>query len=146
MEEKFVSWFLTLYRSPSQNRDEFETLSDNLELDFDHMADKNPYLMVAVGDFNAQSNSWYRNDSTDTEGSKIDLLTSTFGFHQIINEATFLNKFSSCIDLIFTSQPNLVTELGVHFSLYENCHHQITYVIFNLNVIYPPPYEREVWH
>ena len=54
MEEKFVSWFLTLYRSPSQNRDEFETLSDNLELDFDHMAAKNPYLMVAVGDFNAQ--------------------------------------------------------------------------------------------
>ena len=98
MEEKFVSWFLTLYRSPSQNRDEFETLSDNLELGFDHMADKNPYLMVAVGDFNAQSNSWYRNDSTDTEGSKIDLLTSTFGFHQIINEATFLNNFSSCID------------------------------------------------
>ena len=110
------------------------------------MADKNPYLMVPVCDFNAQLNSWYRNDSTDTGGSKIDLLTSTFGFHQIINEATFLNNFSSCIDLIFTSQLNLVTELGVHFSLYENCHHQITYVMFNLNVIYPPPYQREVWH
>ena len=48
-----------------------ETLLDNLELNFDHMADKNLYLMVA--------------------------------------------------------------------------HHQITYEKFNLNVIYPPPYEREVW-
>ena len=131
-----VCKFLTLYRSPSQNRDEFETFLDNLELNFDHMADKNPYLMVALGDFNAKSNSWYRNDSTDTEGSKIDILTSTFGFHQIINEAThILNNSSSCIDLIFTSQPNLVTESGVHSSLHANCHHQITYAKFNLNVI-----------
>ena len=34
-----VCKFLTLYRSPSQNRDEFETFLDNLELSFDHMAD-----------------------------------------------------------------------------------------------------------
>ena len=81
------------------------------------MADKNPYLMVAPGDFNAKSNSCYRNENTDTEGSKIDILTSTFGFDQIINEATnILNNSSSCIDLIFTSQPNLVTESGVHSS------------------------------
>ena len=44
-----VCKFLTLYRSPSQNRDEFETFLDNLELNFDHMADKNPYLMVVLG-------------------------------------------------------------------------------------------------
>ena len=82
------------------------------------MADKNSYLMVALGDFNAKSNSWYRNDSTDTEGSKIDIVTSTFGFHQIIKEAThILNNSSSCIDLIFTSQLNLVTESGVHSSV-----------------------------
>ena len=134
-----VCKFLTLYRSSSQNRDEFETFLDNLELHFDHMTDKNPYLMVALGDFNAKSNSWYRNDSTDTEGSKIDILTSTFCFHQIINEAThILNNSSCCIDLIFTSQTNLVKVSGVHSSLHENCHHQITYVKFNLNVIYPP--------
>ena len=96
----------------------------NLKLNFDHMADKNPYLMVVLGDFNAKLNSWYRNDSTDIEGSKIDILTSTFGFHQIINEAThILNNSSSCIDLIFTSQRYLVTESGVHSSFHANCHH-----------------------
>ena len=111
------------------------------------MADKNPCLMIALDDFNAKTNSWYRNDSTGTERSKIDILTSTLGCHQIINEAThILNNSSACIDLIFTSQPNLVTESGVHSSLHENCHHQVTHVKFNLNVIYPPPYEREVWH
>ena len=44
------------------------------------------------------------------------------------------------------SQPNLVTESGVHSSLYANCHHEITYVKFNLNIAYPPPYKREVWY
>ena len=37
-------------------------------------------------------------------------------------------------------------ESGVHSSLHENCHHQITYAKFNLKIYYPPPYEREVWH
>ena len=46
-----VCKLLTLYRSPSQNRYEFETFLDNLELNFGHMADKSPYLMVALGEF-----------------------------------------------------------------------------------------------
>ena len=36
-------------------------------------------------------------------------------------------------------------ELGVHSSLYQNCHHQI-YAKINLTVCYPPLYEREIWH
>ena len=52
------------------------------------MAVKNSHLIIALCDFNANSNFWYTNDSTDFEGSKIDILSSRFGFHQIINEAT----------------------------------------------------------
>ena len=83
--------------------------------------------MVVLSDFNAKLNSWYTNGSRDIEGSKNDILTSSFGLHQIINEATHvLNNSSSCIDLTFTSQWNLVTESGVHSSLHVNCHHQVT--------------------
>ena len=65
----------------------------------------------------------------------------------MINEpAHILGHFSSCIDLILTSQPDLVMESGVHSSLHPNCHHQITYAKFNLKIYYPPPYEREIWH
>ena len=103
--------------------------------------------MVVLGDSNAKLNSWRTNVSTDIEVSKTDISTSTFGSHQIINEANHIsNNSSSCIGLIFTSQPNLVTESGVHYSLHTNCYHQITYAKFNLNVIYPLPYEREVWY
>ena len=87
--------------------------------------------MVVLGNFNAKLSFGYINDITDIEGSKIDILTSSFGFHQIINEATpathILNNSSSYINLIFTSQPNLGTESGVYFSLHANCYHQIAF-------------------
>ena len=57
-----------------------------------------------------------------------------------------LTDSSSCTDLLFTFQPNLVMESGVHSSLYQNCHHQIIYAKINLEVCYPPPYEGEIWH
>ena len=44
------------------------------------------------------------------------------------------------------SQSNLVTESGVYSFLDANWHHQITYVKFNLNVVYSPPYGRELWN
>ena len=65
----------------------------------------------------------------------------------MINEPThILESSSSCIDLIFTSQPNLITESGAHPSLHPNSHHQIILAKFNLEIHYPPPYFREVWH
>ena len=79
--------------------------------------------------------------------SKIDAITSQFGLQQLINEPTHLiADSSSCIDLIFTSQPNVVMEFGVHSSLHPNCHHQITYAKFNLKIYYSPPYKPEIWH
>ena len=65
--------------------------------------------------------------------------------NQLIQEPThILNSSSSCIDLIFTSQPNLVMESGIHSSLHSNCHHQIVIAKFNLPIFYPSPYERTV--
>ena len=102
--------------------------------------------MVAVGDFNAKSTNWCANDRTSFEGNKIEHITSQFGLSQIINEPThILDSSSSCTDLIFTSQPNLVVESGVHPSLHQNCHHQIIYAKFNLQIFYPAPYCREIW-
>ena len=69
------------------------------------------------------------------------------GLEQIIKEPTRIIGYSSlCVDLIFTTQPNLVMESRVHSSLHSNCHHHITFAKFNLKIHYPPPYKREVWH
>ena len=66
---------------------------------------------------------------------------------QLIKEPThIIGNSSSCIDLLFCSQPNLVMESGVHPSLNTSCHHQIIYAKFKLKIYYPLPYEREIWH
>ena len=65
---------------------------------------------------------------------------------QLISKSTHtLKNSSSCIDLIFTDQPNLITDSGTHPSLHPNCHHNITFCKINLKIIYPPPYRRLVW-
>ena len=70
-----------------------------------------------------------------------------YGFDQLISDPTHVLPASSlCIDLIFTDQPNLVVDSGVHPSLHINCHHQIAYCNINLTIVYPPPYEHLVWH
>ena len=100
------------------------------------MEEKNPLMMVFLGDFIAKSKCLCTNDSKNFEDLDIGSLTSSFGFHQAINKPThILNNSSSYIDLA----------AGVYSSLQANFHHQLLYVKFNLNVFYPPPYEREVW-
>ena len=138
---------VSLYRSPNQSQDEFETFRNNLELILDKIFQTNPFLVIALRDSNAKSTHWYKNDKTTTEVSKIPNLTSQYGLKQIINQSKYiLNNSSSCIDLLFTSQRNLVMESGVHSSLHLNCDHRIIYARFNLKIYYPPSYEREIWH
>ena len=139
--------FISLYRSPSQSKDEFESFADNLELNLDSVVHRNPYLIVVLGDFNAQTKGWYPLGKTTYEGTRIDGITSQFGLEQLIHEPThIIGERSSCIDLIFASQPNLVVESGVQSSLHQNCHHQIVFARFNLKVVFPPPFESEVWY
>ena len=139
--------FITLYQSPSQNQDDFLAFKDNLEMNLQTLAQRNPVLPVAIGDFNAKSKNWCSQDSTNFEGVTIENLTSQFGLSQIINEAAhILEASSSCIDLIFTTQPNLVVESGAHPFLHGNCHHQLVFPKVNLKIYYPPPYPREIWH
>ena len=106
-----------------------------------------PLAMLMLNQFNVKLSNCYNHYKTSYEGSNIDAITSQFGVQQLIKEPTnILTDSSSCIDLLFTSQPNLVMESGVHSSLHQNCHHQIIYAKINFKVFYPPPYEREIWH
>ena len=68
-----------------------------------------------------------------------------YGSYQLINELSHvLENFSSDIDLIFTTQLNLVMQLDVHSSLRGNCHYQFASAKFNFDIYYTPPYEQIV--
>ena len=72
------------------NHDDFLPFLDNFELTLDTLAQKNPFLMIALGDLNAKSNNWFNNDITSNEGRKIEGVTSQIGLHQEINEPTHI--------------------------------------------------------
>ena len=135
-----------VYRSPSQNNTEFENFLSDFEELLSKTVSSNSLFTLILGDFNARSSSWWEEDRTTTEGSQLEALTSLHNFHQLISEPThILPNSNSCIDLIFTNQPNLVVTCGTHSSLNSKCHHQITHCKLNLIIEYPPPYQQLVW-
>ena len=143
---KKEGYVITLYRSPSQNQSEFEHFLLSLENLLCNIRSKDPAFKILLGDFNSRSKSWWVHDITNNEGTQIESISSLYGFSQLISETThILQNLSSYINLIFTNQPNLVINSGIKPSLHENCHHQITYAKFNLQIIYPPTYQRLVW-
>ena len=93
--------------------------------------------VIKKGDFNSRCFK---------EGLKLFSLTTSNGFSQLINEQTHIQaNSSSCIELALTDQVNLLVNSGVHAFLHPNCHHHIVHSSFNLNIYYPPSYQRLIW-
>ena len=140
-------FFAVVYRSPSQNETEFENFMMNFELMLSKMNAENPFSVIITGDFNCRSTQWWENDIENNEGKLFELLTSDLGLHQLISEPTHLiGSSKSCIDLIFTDQPNLLIASGVHPSLHAHCHHQIIYGKLSVSNTKLPPYKRRIWY
>ena len=126
--------------------EEFERFKNGWENTISNINNSNPFLTIFLGDFNARNTLWWSGDIINSEGLELNELSSYYNLHQLINTPThILPNSESCIDLFVTSQPNLVSESGVHASLFPRCHHQIIYTKSNLKIYYPPPYERLVW-
>ena len=132
---------------PSQSSEEFDTFLSHFELLLNYFANRNSFVSITIGDFNPRRNNWFSSDKTTYESKKPEPLTSLCEFKQVIGNPThILESSSSYMDLIFTSQPNLVMNSGVYSSLHPNCHYQIIHAIFNLKIFYPSLYEWVAWH
>ena len=141
-----IGYVAVVYRSPSQSVNEFDDFLLNYEKFLNHISQLKSSFLVTLGDFNARSRSWWCEDITSRKGAQLESLTISCVLHQLISDQThLLPNSSSCTDLIFTDQPNLVADSGVHPSLHPYYYHQITFSRYNLNVQYPSDYERLVW-
>ena len=138
-------YVVSMYCSPSQTSNDFNSFTTNLEKLVVNISSTNPHFMLMIGDFNAKSSNWSSNNSTTAEGNQLDYVTSLYGMKQVITEPTHvLENSSSCIDFIFSNQPNLIMGSGVHPALHSKCHHEIIYAKLNLKIEYPPPYTRKI--
>ena len=135
-----------MYRSPSQNSEQFEAFIDRLQQTINKMKAESPHCMILTGDLNCRSSMWWFEDIEQPEGTALDELMETNGLYQLFEEPTNIrNEGCSCIDLIITDQPSMFIDYGVHPSLDEHFQHQIIHGKLNVSLPFPPPYERKVW-
>ena len=52
----------------------------------------------------------------------------------------------SCIDLLFCTKENTVSNYGVDVSIFDKCHHNIFFGKVKIRVPFPPVYIHEVWN
>ena len=90
-----TGYVAVIYRSPSQSSNEFEEFLASLGKLMNQVNMLKSCFTVILGDFNARSQSWWSDDITSYEGSHIDSLTTTYGFHQLISDPTHLLPNSS---------------------------------------------------
>ena len=139
-------FFSYIYRSPSQNRDEFDNFCLKFDLLLNKINEEFPLCSVITGNFNARCSTLWKNDITNLAGEEIDTLTSSAGYAQIIDKPThILNNLMSCIDLIFCTNKNIISNHGVDVSIFNKCHHNIIFGKIDLRVPLPPIFVREVW-
>ena len=141
------NFVVVAYKSPSQDQQEFENSMFNFELMLSKMSTEKPYAVIITGDFDCGSIQWWANDNQNDEGKSFEPLTSELGLHQLISEPTHtIGQSKSCIDLIFTDQPNLFIESGVHPSLHEQSYHQIVHGKLSVKNYAPSSYSRKLWY
>ena len=142
-------FFTVLYRNPAHKvgSTEFDNFLSNFKNLYEKIKNENPYTVFFTGDFNGHSKLWWNKGDTNPEGREIENLTSSLGLTQLINEPTNFepNKNPSCIDLIFTDQPNTVLNSGTKPSLDKYCHHQLTFCRMNFSIPSPPPFQKKIW-
>ena len=113
---------------PSQTASKFANFLENFEKCLYQIQEFRSSFVVILGDFNVKPKSWCNEDIKSNEGSQIDSLAATYGLQQrILDHNHIWQNSSTCIDLIFTDQPNLLVDSGVHPSLHTNFHHQTAF-------------------
>ena len=138
---------INLYRSPSQNSEQFEMFINNLQRVLDNIRNERHHCILFTGDFNCRSSQWWAEDIENLEGAALDEFIETNGLHQLIDEPTNIrNEGMPCINLIITDQPKMFADYGVHPSLDRNCQHQVIFGNLNMSLPSPPPNKKTVWH
>ena len=78
-------FFITLYRSPSQNSEQFEEFVTNLQTTIDQIQRERPHSLIITGDFNCRSSQWWEADVESPEGAALDEIIEVNNLTQLID-------------------------------------------------------------
>ena len=84
-------YFLTcLYRSPSQNQEQFESFCENFIDVLSDINNQQPTCSILVGDFNAKLSKRCPSDKDSKAEQDTDTFTTTLGYTQMIGQRTHI--------------------------------------------------------
>ena len=140
-------FFLTvLYRSPSQSIEQFSLFRQPWEEIIININDCSPTIAIYIGNFNARNSEWWNGDSNNLHDTELAELAAQYSLTQMIDGSShILPNSASCIDLIFTTETNFVTDSGVLPSLFPRCHHQLIFAKVSFTTFFPSSYEQRIW-
>ncbi len=106
------------YRSPSQVPGDRKQFMSSFRNAVSKSLVRNNQLnssVIVLGDFNARNTNWCKTDPvTDTAGRELKLIIDDLLLLQMVNEPTRIARNSqSCIDLLISDSPGLITSLSI---------------------------------
>ena len=86
-------------------------------------------------------------DITKSACQEIDSLTLSARYKQIIDKPTHVvNNSMSCIDLLFCTNQNTISNYAVDLLIFDTYHHAIIFGKVNIRVPLPPVFIHEDWN
>ena len=74
---------VSIYWTPSQSSNAYNTCLLNFEQLLTHLNCINPHMLLVTSDFNVKSSSWWSGDIDTIEGTCFESITSCYGLYQI---------------------------------------------------------------
>ena len=140
-----------VYRSPSSLEENNKKLLDILKT---ASATKADYLMVC-GDFNLPKINWEASQCLDTDTSFtaefLEVIEEIGWFQHSKNSTRFRGTQSSCLDLVFTNEENMTTEvhelppLGKSDHVCQKWDVTVKDIIYRSNTVRRPNFKRADW-
>lgn len=102
-----------------------------MEIKLNTKTEKNPFLVVAIVDFNAQPSSRRFNDKRNYEGTKIDCLTAEYDPKDVINKPTHLlssmfwcdpAQLYFCLFRFLSNKALFYIHISIYPTLIKICH------------------------
>ena len=85
-----TGYIAVIYRSTSQSSNKFKEFLVNFDKLLKQVNMLKSSFTIIIGDFDGRSRSWWSDNITSYEGSRIDSVTPTYEFHQLISDPTHL--------------------------------------------------------
>ena len=99
------------YRKHHSSEHQLKTFVQAFKEMCEKVRSESPYSVVHLGDLNARNSNWWHGDSDNEAGRLLNDVFDDIGLAQMVHEPThILNNSKSCIDLVLTDQPNIISE------------------------------------